>query len=187
VTIRAPSVCSLAAGIAACALIWPIAPSRVSAAESSEQLFLEAAKVFQHPRCTNCHAPGDAPRQSDDRRVHALGVKRGPNGRGMGGLNCAACHQEVNLAGIPGAPGWQAAPLAMAWGELSAGELCRAVTDKSKNGNRLPKGIVLHVRHDMLVHWAWEPGDKRTLPPLSHAQFVDVVTRWAESGGACPK
>ena len=45
--------------------------------------------VLQHPRCQNCHIPGDAPLQMDDGRVHGQSVKRGPDGHGAPGGMCA--------------------------------------------------------------------------------------------------
>nr|WP_217497734.1 hypothetical protein [Lysobacter enzymogenes] len=43
--------------------------------------FATVQKVFQHPRCQNCHIPGDQPLQFDDGRPHAQGVVRGPTAR----------------------------------------------------------------------------------------------------------
>lgn len=151
------------------------------------KLFLEAAKVFQHPRCTNCHASGDSPRQGEDKRIHQPPVTRGPNDQGANGMFCNVCHQDKNLAGIPGASHWQLAPKSMGWGEVTAAEICKRLNDPVSNGNRKAKGIALHVAHDALVIWAWNPGGNRTSPPISHDQFVDLLTRWAEAGGGCPK
>ena len=57
---------------------------------SSLAAFETVRKVFQHPRCQNCHIPGDAPLQFDDGRTHGQNVKRGPDGQGAAGLPCAA-------------------------------------------------------------------------------------------------
>ncbi len=155
-------------------------------ANDSARIFLEAAKVMQHPRCANCHAAGEFPKQGEERSRHAMGVKRGPKDRGTPGLSCNTCHQDRNMVGIPGAADWHMAPTTMGWGEMSAGEICRTITDTSKNGNRRPKGIVLHAENDSLVVWAWNPGEPRSKPPGSHADFVKLLARWAESGAACP-
>jgi hypothetical protein len=155
--------------------------------EESIKAFMAAAKVMQHPRCTNCHAKGEGPRQTDEGREHMFNVKRGPHDRGVGGYTCKSCHQNVNIVAIPGAEDWHMAPPAMSWGDASAGEICASITDKTRNGNRAPRGIALHVENDILVNWAWQPGDKRTTPPLSHGEFVKLIQRWSATGGACPK
>jgi hypothetical protein len=153
---------------------------------TSIKLFEQAAQIMQHPRCANCHASGDAPRQGDDKHAHTLAVKRGPKDRGVPGLTCNVCHQDRNMAGIPGALDWHMAPAEMAWGGASASEICRALTDTKRNGNRLPKGVALHVENDALVVWAWQPGEGRSAPPLSHRKFVDLMRRWGETGAYCP-
>src|SRR5262244_3857836 len=50
--------------------------------------------VLTHPRCLNCHTATNYPQQGDDRHRHFANVVRGPEGRGVPGLNCAGCHQE---------------------------------------------------------------------------------------------
>src|ERR1700724_1405201 len=52
--------------------------------------------VLQHPRCQNCHIPGDSPLQFDAGVAHAQNVQRGPDGKGAPGLPCATCHAESN-------------------------------------------------------------------------------------------
>ncbi len=52
--------------------------------------------VLQSPRCVNCHPVGDAPLQGDDGHVHLQNIQRGSEGRGIPGLNCAACHGKAN-------------------------------------------------------------------------------------------
>jgi hypothetical protein len=42
------------------------------------------------------------------------------------------------------------------------------------------------------VQYAWQPGRRpdgtaRTLPPLTHAQFVEATQRWVEAGTPCPQ
>jgi hypothetical protein len=155
--------------------------------EESIRAFMAAVKVMQHPRCTNCHAKGDGPRQTDEGREHMFNVKRGPADRGVGGYTCKSCHQNANIAGIPGADDWHMAPRAMSWGDGSPTEICATITDKTRNGNRAPKGVALHVENDFLVNWSWAPGDNRSKPPISHEDFVKLVQRWATTGGACPK
>jgi len=61
-------------------------------ASSGLSAFETVRQVFQHPRCQNCHIPGDAPLQFDQGLTHAQLVKRGLDGRGAAGLPCATCH-----------------------------------------------------------------------------------------------
>jgi hypothetical protein len=45
---------------------------------------------------------------------------------------------------------------------------------------------VHHVAEDSLVLGAWNPGDGRTKPPMSHADFVAHMRAWVEEGAALP-
>ncbi len=154
--------------------------------------------VLMHPRCLNCHTATNYPQQGDERRRHVANVVRGPEGKGVPGLNCASCHQETNAdsTGVPGGHNWHLAPLSMAWQDqndrpLSSAAVCRAVTDKSRNHNLDGPGLLKHHEEEALVHWAWAPGlhtdgRARTLPPLTHAEFVAATRRWVEAGTPCP-
>jgi mono/diheme cytochrome c family protein len=61
--------------------------------------------VLTHPRCINCHTATNYPQQGDDRHRHLFNVVRGPEGKGVPGLNCATCHQDANAdsTGVPAA------------------------------------------------------------------------------------
>jgi len=39
---------------------------------------------------------------------------------------------------------------------------------------------------DPLVLWAWDPGAARTMPPLSHAQFLEALEAWVKADMPCP-
>jgi len=71
--------------------------------------------VLTFPRCINCHTATNYPEQGDDRHRHWFNVVRGPEGKGVPGLNCVTCHQSANAdtTGVPGAPNWHLAPLSM--------------------------------------------------------------------------
>src|SRR6266540_6838579 len=62
--------------------------------------------VLTSPRCINCHTATNYPQQGDDRHRHFANVIRGPEGKGVPGLNCVSCHQETNAdsTGVPGGP-----------------------------------------------------------------------------------
>jgi len=154
--------------------------------------FLAAYPVFMHPRCMNCHPSGDAPLQGDDSHPHAQNVKRGPDGKGLYALKCANCHQDANLPGEnmpPGNPNWHLPPatMRMVFQGKTPGELARQLKDPSLNGGRSLEQIVQHVSEDKLVMAAWNPGDGRTLPPMSHDEFAMKVREWADKGAALPE
>jgi hypothetical protein len=154
--------------------------------------------VLTHPRCINCHTSTDYPQQGDDRHRHVTNVIRGAEGKGVPGLNCASCHQERNAesTGVPGGHDWHLAPLSMRWQDvndnpLSSAAVCQSVTDRSKNGNLGGRGLLKHHEEAELVLWAWNPGRRpdgtpRTLPPLSHQEFVAATRRWVDAGTPCP-
>src|SRR5579871_5086618 len=78
---------------------------------SSFQAFQKAATVIRHPRCVNCHIPGDQPLNGADGDVHPMLVKRGVDGQGTAALRCSTCHLETN-GELPHSPpgiikGWQ--------------------------------------------------------------------------------
>lgn len=155
--------------------------------------------VLIHPRCINCHTATDYPQQGDDRHRHFANVVRGPEGKGVPALNCASCHQEANAdsTGVPGGHDWHLAPLSMKWQDtndnpLSSAAICRSVTDQSKNGNLDGPQLLKHHEEAVLVLWAWQPGRRpdgtmRTLPPLTHEEFVAATRRWVEAGTPCPQ
>jgi hypothetical protein len=155
--------------------------------------------VLTSPRCINCHTATNYPQQGDGRHRHFANVIRGPEGKGVPGLNCLSCHQEANAdsTGVPGGHNWHLAPLSMRWQDandrpLSSAAVCRAVTDRSKNNNLDGPALLKHHEDEALVLWAWNPGlrpdgSMRTLPPLSHAEFVAATRTWVEAGTPCPQ
>lgn len=157
--------------------------------ERAKAMFLEATKVFFHPRCINCHPAGDSPLQGDERRLHDPPVVRGPNDEGVPALACSSCHQDKNveLARVPGAPKWHLAPRSMAWVGKSADAVCEQIKDPARNGGHDLDAIVAHVTHDELVAWGWSPGHGRVPAPGSQAKFGALVAGWVAAGAACPK
>lgn len=169
------------------------AGAQTSATAESLQLYRQMHAVLSHPRCVNCHPMDDTPKQGLDGHVHSPPITRGPQDSGPPGLPCSACHNDANFdpARMPGAPNWHLAPASMAWEGKSAAELCRAMTDRSKNGNRNLQATVKHLTEDKLVAWGWEPGinvygKAREPVPVPKAEFDRIVTAWAKTGGACP-
>jgi len=155
--------------------------------------------VLTFPRCINCHTATNYPQQGDDRHRHFANVIRGPDGKGVAGLNCASCHQEKNsdATGVPGGHNWHLAPLSMRWQDpndrpLSSAAVCGALIDRAKNHGLDAPGLLKHHEEEPLVLWAWDPGRRpdgtlRALPPLTHVQFVEATRRWVAAGTPCPK
>jgi hypothetical protein len=169
--------------------------SRTAGIEAWGQVY----SVLISPRCINCHTATNYPQQGDDRHRHFANVVRGPEGKGVPALRCISCHQGVNAdsTGVPGGPNWHVAPLSMRWQDandrpLSSAAVCRAVTDRSRNDNMDGQALLKHHQEEALVLWAWNPGQRpdgtmRTLPPLTHAEFVAATRRWVEAGTPCPQ
>jgi hypothetical protein len=162
---------------------------------AADQLFEPILSVLQHPRCQNCHIPGDAPLQHDSGREHTQYVQRGPEGKGAIAFECAACHHDENLPasyGVhapPGAPNWQLPPpeTKMVFIGLSPRALCEAIKDKRVTRGRDLNAMLIHVRDDKLVGWGWNPGGERTVPSVSRADFVAAFEQWMRAGAPCPR
>ena len=156
--------------------------------QRSLALFAEVGKVIQHPRCLNCHPRGERPTQTDAMRPHMPLVVRADSGMGAAGLRCQTCHHEKNydVAGVPGNPKWQLAPVEMAWQGKTLGEICVQIKDKARNGGRAMPELIHHMAEDELVGWGWNPGGKRTPAPGTQAQFGALFKAWADSGAVCP-
>jgi mono/diheme cytochrome c family protein len=157
----------------------------------SREAFLTAYPVLMHPRCLNCHPAGDAPLQGDDSHPHLQSVKRGQDGRGLYALRCANCHQDVNLPGAnmpPGNPKWRLPPanMKMVFEGKTPAALARQLKDPEQNGGKSLDQILHHVCEDDLVGWGWQPGDGRTPPPLSRAEFCQKMREWVDNGAAIP-
>lgn len=156
--------------------------------ERSRALFLEASRVFLHPRCVNCHPDGDSPAQGMDLHRHDPQVWRGKDDGGIVGMRCTGCHQDHNLelARVPGAPHWQLAPHAMAWVGKSPHQICEQMKDPDRNGHRTLQQIASHNAHDELVAWGWKPGHGREPAPGTQEELGRLVQAWVESGAECP-
>jgi hypothetical protein len=186
-----------------CIMLWPFLTvalvacgPRPTPEERAQAVtaFATVQKVFQHPRCQNCHIPGDAPLQFDAGRPHMMDVKRGPEGHGAVGLPCTTCHGEANPPASygpnapPGAPHWAlpAPKHKMAWIGLSPAALCETIKSKRQNGGRNFDALIKHVSEDSLVLWGWHPGGTREPVPVPHDQLVVKFKQWAAAGGPCP-
>lgn len=162
--------------------------SIADAKERSRAIFVEASRVFLHPRCANCHPDGSVPHQGVEMRLHDPPVTRGADDRGVVGMECASCHQDRNLdhARVPGAPQWHVAPIEMAWVGKSPRHVCEQLKDPKRNGGKTLAQIVEHNAHDELVAWGWAPGHDREPAPGTQEEFGALVAAWVETGAECP-
>lgn len=157
--------------------------------EESKAAFLEAYKVFMHPRCMNCHPSGDVPLVGDDSQLHPQGVKRGPNGRGLYALKCSNCHQEEHVPGEhmpPGNDRWKlpSANQKMVFQGKTPAQLAMHFKDSKYTGfKNFKEELVHHVEFDPLVLAGWTYG---TPPPLTHAGFVAKIKEWISKGAVIP-
>lgn len=157
-------------------------------AQRSKALFLEATRVFKHPRCQNCHPAGDVPLQGMEGRLHDPPVVRGPDDHGVVGMECQGCHQDRNLelARVPGAPKWHVAPREMAWVDKGPRALCEQLKDPARNGGKTLEQLIDHNAHDELVAWGWAPGHAREPAPGTQERFGRIFAAWVETGAHCP-
>lgn len=158
---------------------------------AAKSAFLESYKVFSSARCVNCHPAGDSPLQGEGSQTHAFLVTRGNAGTGFAAMRCNTCHQNNNAPGDhapPGAEDWHLPPpeMKMIFEKMSARKLCEQLKNPKKNGGRNLKEVADHL-DTPLVRWAWNPGGKRTTPPISYEAFVKSFETWRDSGAACPE
>lgn len=185
-------VLATATAVLAAAASFGAAPKPDTAAGLAA--FETVRRVFQHPRCQNCHIPGDAPLQFDDGRPHGQNVLRGANGHGVRGLPCSTCHGGRNLPASygasvpPGAPNWSLPPAGreMVFIGLSPRALCTAIKDPRATGGRALPAMLEHLEEDGLVAWGWDPGPGRTPVPIPRADLVAAFKTWMDAGAPCP-
>jgi hypothetical protein len=175
----------------------PSAFSTISDVQArSRALFIEAAKVIMNPRCMNCHPAGDRPTQGNDMHPHFPATTRGPDGGGVPGNTCGACHfgrnvdilvgQRTSFSSIPGHPRWGLAPIEMAWEGKTVGEICRQIKDPQRNGGRNLELLYEHLATDDLVAWGWNPGAGRDPVPGTQQRLGELIRAWIDTGADCP-
>lgn len=156
----------------------------------SVKAFMQVYTVLMSPRCMNCHPAGDVPLQGDDSHLHTMAPKRGADGKGVYAMKCTNCHQPTNTPGLhtpPGNPNWHLPPadMKMVFQGKTPHELAKQLVDKNQNGHKDMKQLLEHA-HDSLVLAGWNPGEGRSLPPMSHKDFVKAWTTWINKGAYAP-
>ena len=157
----------------------------------SVDAFMDVYKVLMSPRCMNCHPSGDVPLNGDDSHLHAMLPKRGKDGKGVYAMKCANCHQPENTPGLhtpPGNPNWHLPPadMKMVFQGRTPDQLAKQLLDPNQNGHKTKQQLIEHAS-DGLVVGAWNPGEGRTLPPMSHEEFKKAWITWIEKGAYAPK
>lgn len=156
----------------------------------SVKAFMQVYQVLMSPRCMNCHPSGDIPLQGDDSHLHTMEPKRGKDGKGMYAMKCANCHQSANTPGLhmpPGNPNWHMPPadMKMVFQGKTPHQLAKQLVDPAQNGHKSKAQLIAHAT-DGLVLSSWDPGEGRTLPPLSHEEFAKAWVKWIKKGAYAP-
>ena len=106
-------------------------------------------------------------------------------------MKCANCHQPANTPGLhtpPGNPKWHLPPadMKMVFQGKTARQLAKQLIDPKQNGNKNKQQLIDHAS-DQLVVGAWNPGEGRALPPISHKEFSKAWIVWITKGAYAPK
>lgn len=158
---------------------------------TSVKAFKKVYAVLMSARCMNCHPSGNIPLQGDDSHLHTMSPQRGVDGKGVYAMKCSNCHQPTNTPGLhapPGNPNWHLPPanMKMVFQGKTPRQLAQQLVDLKRNGNKDIKKLIAHA-DDGLVLAAWNPGEGRTLPPMSHAAFKKAWITWLTTGAYAPK
>ena len=90
----------------------------------------------------------------------------------------------------PGNPNWHLPPtdMPLVFQGKSPRELADQLKDPKQNGGKTLEQLLppRHARTSS-CSWGWDPGDGRTKPPLTHAEFAERFREWVEKGAASPE
>lgn len=157
-------------------------------------------EVVSHPRCSNCHAgPDNRPMWSGPSygktRFHGMNINAGESRIGAETIACSTCHTTLSSgrddantvphAAPRVAADWRMAPVEAHWFGKSGVEICRQLRDPERNGNRTFQELADHLDHDVILHWAWNPGAGREAAPYSLKEHVDDILLWGAAGMPC--
>lgn len=174
------------------AVSQPVEVTTVNKQDSikSVEAFKQVYAVLMSPRCMNCHPAGDIPLQGDDSHLHTMAPRRGPDGRGLYAMKCMNCHQPENVEGLntpPGNADWHLPPadMKMVFEGKTPTQLAKQLVDRKTNGNKSKRELIEHADDDLVIA-GWNPGEGRTLPPITHAEFKKAWITWIENGAYAP-
>jgi mono/diheme cytochrome c family protein len=117
--------------------------------------------------------------------------QRGSDGKGIYAMKCSNCHQPTNIAGLntpPGNPNWHLPPanMKMIFQGRTANQLAKQLVNPKTNGNKTMQQLIAHA-DDGLVKAGWDPGEGRTVPPMSYEEFKKAWITWIKSGAYAPR
>ena len=181
-------------------VINDFAEGSISEAEGLEnwQKFYEIAS---HPRCSNCHVGADnkpiwSGPSYGKTRVHGMNINAGESRIGAETVPCSTCHttllkpdENANAAAHQAprvAANWALAPVEAEWHGKSSSYVCNQLKDPERNGERTIREVAGHLEHDVILHWAWNPGGDRESAPYSLQESMDFLMKWAAAGTPCP-
>lgn len=153
-------------------------------------------EVVSHPRCSNCHV-GESERPMwsgpsyGKTRPHGMNIRAGDSRIGAEFVLCSTCHVErASLNDVPHAApqvaaAWQLAPVEADWFGKSSTEICTQLRDPDQNGNRDYLELASHLDHDVILHWAWNPGGGREPAPYDLQSHVNNILAWGVAGYPC--
>lgn len=155
-------------------------------------------EVTSHPRCANCHVGASGiPMWSGPTygrtRSHGMNIRAGDSRMGAETIPCQTCHLSRE-SGVNDQPHmapqvnavWMLPPAEADWFGKSSAELCEQLRDPDRNGGRDFRAIASHLDHDVILHWAWNPGGGREAAPYSLQDHVNDVLEWGVGGMPCP-
>lgn len=159
-------------------------------------------EVASHPRCANCHVgASDRPMWSGPAygrtRQHGMNIQAGESRIGAEHVLCSTCHTTKdtdwdNANAVPHAAPrvameWALAPVEAFWFGQPSDQICAQLRDPDLNGGRDTIGLAEHLDHDVILHWAWNPGGGREPAPYSLQEHINDILAWGVAGMPCPQ
>jgi len=170
-------------------------------AEQGLEAWSRIFEVASHPRCANCHTgASDRPMWSGPAygktRPHGMNIRAGNSRIGAEFLLCSTCHttsketseNDNNIAHAAPrvAMAWRLAPVEADWFGRSSLQICEQLSNPELNGDRTMLELAEHLDHDLILHWAWNPGGGREAAPYSLQEHIDDILAWGVAGYPCP-
>lgn len=171
-------------------------PAGSVSTEAALQAWDRVYEVASHPRCSNCHVgASQRPMWSGPAygkaRAHGMNVQAGESRIGAETMLCSTCHayregvNDLPHAAPQVAMIWQLAPVEADWFGKTSIEICQQLRDPDRNGGRTFMELASHLDHDLILHWAWQPGGGREAAPYSLQEHVNDVLAWGVGGMPC--
>lgn len=154
-------------------------------------------EVASHPRCANCHTgESDRPMWSGPSygkaRPHGMNIRAGASRIGAEAVLCMTCHststhsQQLAHAAPRVGVAWRLAPVEAHWFGQSSETICQQLKNPETNGDRSFEQLAEHLDHDLILHWAWNPGPGREPAPYSLQEHINDILAWGVAGMPCP-